>query len=33
MYTVDRNFDVEVLVNYQKVGAYHIKASIADSET
>ena len=28
-YTVDRNFDLEVLVNYQKVASHYIKASIA----
>ena len=32
MYAVDENFDVDLLVNYQKVVFYRIKASQEASE-
>ena len=33
MYAVDESFNVDLLVNYQKVASYHTKVSIAASET
>ena len=33
MYAVDESFNVDLLVNYQKVASYHLKASIEASQT